>query len=161
MSTLNDFIINKARANLEHFVLAKAYRVAKDIGFSYIESDNAPNSYKELELAFNHSMKTKEPLPVFSGASENTVYLSKEGNWSFRFWHDVTHVSNSYQLTLEDEIACSSIQCDQVSNYFGAHSLELKLFVADTIGQSVYAHLHDGSFPNDQLAFVKSLIKEH
>lgn len=158
---LNDYVINKARANLEHYVIAKAHRIAKDLGFSYIECENAPNSYDELEQAFKHSMATKAPLPVFDGASENTIYLSKEGNWSFRFWHDVIHVSNGYQLTLEDEIKCSSIQCDEVSRYFGDHSLESKLFIADTIGQSVYAHLHNGAFPENQLAFVKSLIKEH
>jgi hypothetical protein len=158
---LNDYVINKARANLEHFVLAKAHRLAKDLGFSYIESDNAPNNFDELEQAFKHSMNTKAPLPVFSGASENTIYLSKEGNWSFRFWHDVVHTTHGYKLTLEDEIKCSSIQCEEVAKYFGEHSLESKLFIADTIGQSVYAYLHNGSFPEHQLNFVKSLIKEH
>lgn len=158
---LTDYVMNKARANLEHFVIAKAHRLAKDIGFSYIESDNAPNTYEELEEAYKLSVKTLAPLPVFSGASDKTIYLTKEGNWAFRFWHDITHVANGYKFTLADEIECSSLQCDQVSNYFGANSLELKLFVADTIGQSVYAELHGGAFPEDQLAFVKSLIKEH
>lgn len=156
---LNDYVINKARANLEHFVVSKASRLAKDIGFSYIESDNAPNSFEELEEAYKHSMATRAPLPVYSGASDNTIYLSKEGNWSFRFWHDVIHASNGYKFTLQDEIECSAIQCEEVERYFGAHSLERKLFVADTIGQSVYAYLHNGAFPENQLQFVKDLIK--
>lgn len=158
---LNDYVINKARANLEHFVIAKAYRLSKDLGFSYIESETAPNSFEELQEAYRKSVATSCPLPVFAGASENTIYLTKEGNWAFRFWHDVVHASGGFEFTLEDEISCSSVQCEEVSRYFGEHSLESKLFIADTIGQSVYAHLHNGQFPEHQLNFVKSLIKEH
>lgn len=156
---LNDYVLNKARANLEHFVLAKAYRLAKDLGFSYIEAENAPNSFEDLKTAFYHSKTTKTPFPVFSGASDNTIYPSREGNWSFRFWHDIIHAQGGYDFTLQGEIDCSSVQCEQVLQYFGRESLEGKLFIADTIGQSVYAYLHNGEFPQDQLSFVKSLIK--
>jgi hypothetical protein len=157
---MRDYIINKARANLEHFVISKADRLSRDMGFSYIETENAPNTFEELKTAFYHSKTTREAFPVFSGASDKTIYLSKEGNWAFRFWHDIIHVTGGFDFTLQSEIDCSSVQCEQVIAYFGRESLEAKLFIADTIGQSVYAYLHNGEFPQDQLAFVKSLIQE-
>lgn len=158
---LNDYIINKTRSNLHRFVIDKAARLSRDLGFSYIECEEAPNSFEELEKAYQHSLKTHEPLPVFSGASDKTIYLNNEGNWAFRFWHDITHVANGFNFTLADEIECSSIQAKQVAQYFGTDSAEYRLFVADTIGQSVYAELHGGAFPDDQLAYVKSILRSY
>lgn len=156
---LNDYITNKARSNLTRFVLDKASRLSKDLGFSYIDTEQAPNSFEDLQEAYKHSALTHDPLPVFSGASDNTIYTSKEGNWAFRFWHDITHVANGLAFTLAEEVECSSIQAEQVSKYFGTDSLEYRLFVADTIGQSVYAALHGGEFPKDQLSYVKTILR--
>lgn len=161
MATLNDYIMNKARSNLTRFVIDKAARLSRDLGFSYVETEDAPETYEALMDAYQHSLKTHAPMPVFSGSSENTIYTTKEGNWAFRFWHDVTHAHNQLGFTLLDEFKCSSIQAEQVSKYFGTNSLEYRLFIADTIGQSIYSELHSGAFPEDQLSYVKSLLRSH
>lgn len=161
MQTLNDYIMNKSRNNLTRFVLDKANHLTRELGFSYIETEQAPETYENLLEAYQHSIKTHAPLPVFSGASEGTIYTSKEGNWAFRFWHDITHVSNGLGFSLMDEVKCSSIQAEQVAKYFGADTVEYRLFLADTIGQSIYAELHGGLFPSDQLAYVKTILRSH
>lgn len=158
---LNDYILNKSRSNLTRFVIDKAARLSRDLGFSYIETEDAPESFEELQETYKVSAQTLKPLPVFAGGSDSTIYLSKEGNWAFRFWHDITHVSNGLAFTLADEVECSMIQADQVAKYFGTDSAEYKLFLADTVGQSVYAQLHSGQFPNDQLSYVKSILRSY
>lgn len=158
---LNDYIINKSRSNLTRFVLDKASRLSRDLGFSYIETEQAPNSFEDLQEAYKLSAMTHCPLPIFLGASESTIYTSREGNWAFRFWHDVTHVSNGLGFSLAEEVECSSIQAEQVAKYFGTDSPEYRLFIADTIGQSVYAALHGGEFPKDQLSYVKTILRSY
>lgn len=160
-ATIGDYVLNKARVNLSNFVISKAGRLARDLGFSYIETDSAPESFEDLEAAFKHSMQTRAPLPVYMGASEDTIYTSMEANWAFRFWHDVIHASNGYRFTLEDEAKCSLKQAECIANYFGKNSDEYRLFIADTIGQSVYAEIHGGLFPDNQLSYVKSILRSY
>lgn len=48
---------NDASYNLSMFVIRKASRIARDIGFGYVEADDAPNTYEQLQDAYTHSLR--------------------------------------------------------------------------------------------------------
>ncbi|QDB70978.1 hypothetical protein bb8_p03 [Bordetella phage vB_BbrP_BB8] len=158
--TINDYLIDKARAELTLYMILEAHRLQKELGFGYVESDTAPGKFNLLKAAFAHSLRTCEPLPVYAGGSDNTIYTSKEGNWAFRFCHDVAHVLLNAGFGSADEAKVSKYQADRVAKHFGKGSLEHRLFVADTLGQVAYYAVHN-DFPENQLAFVRSMLTRH
>lgn len=157
MTLLADIILNKARENLTLFMIRKAKHLSDSLPFGYIESDDAPNTYEELWNEYKHCNATRQPFRVYSGASDNTIYTSREGNWAFRFWHDVTHIHTQSAFDLVGEARVASVTCDEIAKVFGKTSVEYKLFALDTIGQSAYNHAH-GKFPDNQLEFVRKML---
>jgi len=143
---------------LSRFVIDKARKVQRQIGFGYVEAADAPNNMRELMAAFENSKRTGQPLPVFSGASEGTIYTSKEANWAFRFWHDVVHCQHDLGFNFADEVSVAWLQGEAVAAEFGKESMEYRMFMADTAGQSLYAQTHGGEFPVDQWAYVAALV---
>ena len=149
----------EARHNLEYFVLSKVTELTKRFGFEFIETDLAPNTFTDLMFAYKNSTAGKVALPVFSGASNNTIYLTPKGNWGFRFWHDLVHCSNNFDFTLQGEIKTALVQLQDITNTFGKNSLEYRVFRIDTIGQATYTNLY-GKFVDNQIAFAKHYLGE-
>lgn len=151
MTTQHEF--DRARANLHHFVLKTARSVARSVGFGYEEVDAAPESLKDIREAFLKARKDRQSFPVFKGASDKTIYLSAEGNWAFRFWHDILHVIHASDTTFEDEVKLGWFHVSAVEKEFGKGSLEARIMGWDTVGQSAYFAMM-GNFPEDQRQFV-------
>jgi hypothetical protein len=154
---MTDHEFELARANLTRFVIGKAHRLARDLGFGYEEREVAPSCFEDIQAAYLLSMRTRAPFPIWNGACDNVIYTNREGNYAFRFWHDITHASLALATTLEDEVSVGEIQTQCVDNYFGQGSNEGKLMWADTVGQSQYCAEH-GYFPEDQLKFVRERV---
>jgi|SRR6516164_5453411 hypothetical protein len=155
--------ISSARINLSEFVIAKAKDLSYIFDFGYKAVDNAPNDYDSLLEAWHHAKHQKEQgkdafLPIWNGASDTTIYTSQEANYAFRFWHDVLHCISGLKFNTLDEIDLGLMQTENVKKRFGNDSLEAKLMLADTVGQSTYAALNNGEFPEDQMAFVLSFL---
>lgn len=151
--TLTAARFEKARKNLQHFYISRAHSLQKQLGFGYIECENAPNDFESLMAAFKDSVTQRKALPVFSGASEGTIYPNKEGNWSFRFVHDVYHALGKHDFSLDGESIVAKMHVEEVSTFFGKDSIEAKLIRADTLGQVEY-FAKTGEFPDVQLPYV-------
>lgn len=152
-STHNTTGLTIARQRLSRFILEHAEAIRRHLGFGFIETEDAPETYTDLLLAWKRSILNREPLPVYSGASEGTIYTSPAVNWAFRFWHDVIHCQLRADFSEEGEKRTARAQLKTVADRFGADSLEYRLLEADTIGQVEYFAQH-GGFVADQLAFV-------
>lgn len=145
--------IDKAREALTLWTIRKAARVAKDIGFSYEPSEQAPQTFEEVKAEYSKAQRSNGPFRVWNGACENTIYTCAEGNYAFRFVHDLLHAVFGYQFTLEDELKVAQWHQKWVAQEFGADSIEFRLITIDTAGQSLF-EAQTGAFPEDQLAFA-------
>lgn len=146
-----------ARAKLSAFLIRKADQVQKQIGFGYVDSDNAPGDFESLLTAYQSSKRTGFALPVWNGCSDNTAYTSRGANYAFRFWHDVLHCVHGLGFTLEAEVTIGLMHVAEVKTYFGPDSIEAKIMFADTVRQSAYEAIH-GKFPDDQYTFVRDWV---
>lgn len=161
MTAANLELLGIARANLSLFVLRKAHRMCHELGFGYRDVEQGPATYPELMAHWAEAKRTRMAFPVWSGASEHTIYTSRGANYAFRFWHDSIHAQRQLQFSTPEEIVIGTIQTDEVALEFGEFSLETLLMHYDTVGQSTYALMNDGQFPEDQLEWVKAEIATH
>lgn len=160
MDFTSSLAFRAARESLSSYMIRKAHRAAQDIGFSYEPAEDAPNDYESLILAVNNSLRTLQPLKVFSGASGSTIYTSAEANYAFRFCHDLFHFIHKADFSISGEARTIEKQAEDVAKTFGKSSLEYKLLVADALGQVAYHAIHS-DFPVDQLSFVVAAIQTH
>lgn len=149
-----------ARQKLSAFLLEYAHKLSKRIGIGYTDSDDAPSDYDSLMAKWAECKRTGRPFPVWNGASESCVYTSIGSNFAFRFWHDYLHYTTDLKFTTIDEIKIGIIQTEAVQKHFGMDSLEAKIMLADTVGQSLYAFANNGEFPENQLSYVYALLSE-
>jgi hypothetical protein len=148
-----------ARRNLSLYVLQKAEELTRALGIGYIDSSNAPNDYDSLIAKWKECISKGKPMPVWDGASDSTVYTSAGANYAFRFWHDFLHYYKKLDFTTDAEVDIGIMQTKEVQKYFGMDSLEAKIMLADTVGQSLYALENNGEFPDNQISYVWSLLK--
>jgi hypothetical protein len=72
----------------------------------YRVSDFAPNTESGL-------WEPKSELVIWSGASDKTVFVSREYNWMFRAIHDKLHLESGLGFTIEEEIELGKLQANQ------------------------------------------------
>lgn len=157
--TMNTEKFEAARINLSTFVLSHAITLSMFHGVDYFPVDNAPNDYDALYDMWRHCQSDNGPFLVWSGGSDKTIYTTQAANHAFRFWHDILHVTKGLKFDTMDEIEIGIIQTKAIQAEFGKDSLEAKIMLADTVGQSVYAQMNQGEFPDNQVSFVYSLIQ--
>lgn len=158
MSNTHTTRIAAARENLSVFVAKQAIRLEDYLGFGFCPTPNAPSSFEEVLTAFEFSEDFRHPFPVYSGACDNTIYLTPHHNQCFRFWHDCLHIELGEDFTHEGELAVAKEHYDAVVREFGAGSIEAMLMYQDTFGQ--LTHFKDtGGFVENQLEFAIANIK--
>jgi hypothetical protein len=143
------------------WVTAQARNVQETAGvFPEFRAD-APSTYAELLQAtarWQYELGAAY-LPVWNGASEQTIYPDAVTNMLFRFWHDYGHISHHLGFVQADETA---LQTDHhlplVAAAFGADSLEYRMYYADTVGAIEYNN-DNGVFPTDQFNFVRAYLQ--
>lgn len=100
-------------------------------------------------------------LPVWSGASDRTIFGDREVNYAFRAWHDWHHVNGNlaFDLDGETEVAKRQIR-DLETLYRGHHRLPYwaSLIWAEVVGQATY-HREWATFPADQVDFVTTFLR--
>jgi len=84
------------------------------------------------------------PLPIWSGASDETIWGEARFNWLFRAFHDSVHIRYGCDFTLEGELKASRIQA-QLARDMGLDELA-QIMVWETAGQAVYVD-KTGQFP--------------
>ena len=139
-------VFETARAELTDYVRAVAP--------PHYPTYNAPNTFGALSVRYATSgISEARPLPVWSGACENTIYLSPEGNYAFRAWHDLTHLRLGAGFDRDGEWAAAR-QHQREAYLAGLSRAARQLLWIDTWGQFEYGITHDGAFVEDQLQFA-------
>jgi hypothetical protein len=146
--------IGEASATLGRFIEQEAERTAEELGFGYVLTPDAPNSYPALRQAFTHSAATGAPLSISSDNSEAVIYSMPSVNAALRFWHDANHVRRDLSFNLVDELELSLWHLHELESAgYPRASLVWQLLHADLTGQ-VYLQALSERFPLDQRLFV-------
>jgi len=148
-----------ATAELSEFVMLMADRTRERTGIGWEPTPDAPNSWKALKAAWQHSLDTGEPLPIYDGASESVVFTNAEANIAYRFWHDVTHLGRRRNFTTAHEIDMAAFHLWEAERHgLERGSLPWRLVQADSLGQTLHwAVLHE--FVLDQRVFVLNVLQ--
>jgi hypothetical protein len=152
------FALDKARYNLTKYYTNKAESLCKVLGIGFADNPLASENYHEIVNEWNTVINNGGVIQVFSGASENTIFTHKHGNYAFRFWHDFLHVKHNLSFEHECEVLIGYMHVSEIEKEFGIDSLESKLIRADTIGQTDYYRKYR-KFPDNQLEFCKAYIQ--
>lgn len=143
---------------LSSFIEQAAARTADEVGFGYVLTHDAPDTYPALVHAFGRSMAIGTPLPISSANSDDVIYTSPNTNGALRFWHDVNHVRRQLDFSLVDELELSLWHLGAVENAGHAPgSLVWRLLHADLTGQA-YVQAFGRRFPFDQRRFVTGCL---
>lgn len=96
-------------------------------------------------------------IPVWRGASDDTIYSSPVVNYHMRALHDHMHLILRAEFSYDDELTVSRALCSLAS---AANLSREDVFTlsADNEGQTQYHHL-TGAFPNNQRLFVEACIQ--
>lgn len=139
----------RASATLEAFIIRSAP--------PHIAVANAPSTEAEL-AAMVLSLKPGQPIPVWSGGSEHTIYSAPEVNYAFRAWHDSIHIALGAGFDAKGELTVARRHVFEASIRGNLPDSDLRALWADTWGQFSYAQELGGTFPTDQAAFVASRL---
>ncbi len=150
--------LTMARGNLSVFIEQQAAETAAEVGFGYVLTSDAPNTFPALREAFELCAKTGAPLPISSKNSDDVIYTAPSVNAALRFWHDVNHVRRRLDFGLVDELELSLWHLGKLEA--GGHergSLVWRLLHADLTGQA-YVQAFAKRFPLDQRRFVSGCV---
>ena len=142
---------NSAISELTVFIKKRCLQLSID-GWSYFETDKAPESFKEL-LTY----KDSKSLPIANYGNEFTIYPNESANTSFRFWHDCLHIEYNKGFSFNDELFISNIHI-QDARKEGLSLDAIRILIADTRGQIQYYYKHK-EFVTYQKAFVQEYLK--
>jgi hypothetical protein len=144
----------RARINLTKFVATQGELAVHQVGVGSVPTPDAPDDISATILALEVAQKTKTPFPVSSLYCDNLLFLNVEANYAMRMWHDMRHISMGFSFEANDEMLLGAHHLDVLrASGYGAHTLEHKLFHADTVGQT-QCLVDIGKFPTNQLRFA-------
>lgn len=105
-------------------------------------------------ISVEEAYANNQPLPIWGGSWEGSIWGSKELNALFRAYHDSVHMLYGCDFSLEGELKASVIQADH------AHSIGLdelaQVLVIETAGQALYYDTN-GKFPPQTYTLHKLL----
>jgi hypothetical protein len=90
---------------------------------------------------------------VFDGGVDSIIYSSPRVNYLFRAWHDLVHLELWKGFSEADEIAVAQHQAQSIEP-----GLLREIFLADTVGQTLFASATGGGFVADQRGFVFDVL---
>lgn len=156
--------IQTSRKNLTNWITQQAESLSRVLGFGFEDSQNAPSTFEEISKELSECIAGRRlTYRVFSGASDNVVYLNKHANYAFRFVHDWLHYSHGLDLTPESEYKIAGLHLESFKKYHPNDNLGFHLLLADTAGQTL-KYNQSGDHVQDQLAFAlrfaRSTIKK-
>lgn len=155
---VTQYAVNRARESLTVWMINKAHKVARQVGFSYAPVDAGhPETFEAVQAEFKACSMNRAAFRVWAGASDRTIYTSPEGNYAFRFVHDVYHAVHNRDFGTAGELVIATRHIAEVKAAFGVISLEAQLMEVDTVGQVEY-FAKTGGFVADQLGFAYAQI---
>ena len=156
--TVDTVELQSARIRLSGAMIRLAAQTVAETGIRYAAQPEAPGTYADLMAAYDRAQHTKV-LPVWNGASRQSLYLSAHTNWAFRYWHDMGHVRQHLTFSILDETDLQYyFHAPTIDRIVGMGSLASQLYWADTVGQLKYLEAQ-GDFPRNQLAFDVAYVE--
>lgn len=129
----------QARIELTEFITLMADQTAARLGFGWVRTPDAPNSWRELQAAWQHSLGEGVPLPVSDGGSDSVILISPEANGAYRFWHDVTHLERGRNFTNPHEVDMAVFHLWEAERHgLERGSLPWRLLHADAVGNVLH-----------------------
>ncbi|GAA0993417.1 hypothetical protein [Subtercola frigoramans] len=148
-----------ARQELTEFVERMAKQAAERVGFGWIPTADAPNSWHALLEAWEHSRETGTPLPISNVGCHDVIFTSPEAIGAYRFWHDVTHVERERDFTNPHEVDIAIDHLDEAErNGLKPDSLAWRLLHADAIG-TVMSSSVNRSYLINQRVFILNYVQ--
>lgn len=117
----------------------------------HVVVDYSP-SWEELQ-----ALPAGAPIPIWSGASEHTVWSSPAVNYAFRAWHDATHLRLGRGFDRDSERAVAVAQVLEALAH-GAGTLAIAVLLCETELQQDLFYA-TGEFPQDQRAFCLEQLR--
>lgn len=122
------------------------------LGFDVL--DTSPSTLEDLVA----SVKETGRFPVWSGASDDTIYADREINYAFRAWHDWCHWRYALPFNAEGEREAAYVQVAHLVRLYGGEDDVIAmaaLVLCEVIGQAEAYGSH-GKFPDSQRAFTEA-----
>lgn len=158
-ATFTESELQAAREMLTAFVWERAEATRARTGVDWVFTPDAPDTYKELRQAWDVSRATGLPLPISSAASESVIFTEPEGNFVYRYWHDVTHLERERNFSNPHELDMAVFHLwDAEQHGLTRGSLPWRLLHADAIGNVLHWSVFR-EFVLDQRVFVENVVR--
>lgn len=115
----------------------------------HVARTHAPSTFAELITARAQTVC----LPVWEGASDQTIWGTPQANHAFRAWHDACHVLGGFDYSLEGERATARMQCQQLEQRCLGRAARAVWW--DVVAQAEHFAV-TGAFPGDQIALARA-----
>ena len=125
-------------------------RLAADRGIVAVPAAVAPSTFEALQTAVQPGRFGAITVPVWNGASTDTIWSGPKVNYLFRALHDVHHVELGAGFDAAGEREASRYLWSMIRG-----RLERRTVWAETFGQ-VRHFLNSGQFPIQQRSFVEA-----
>lgn len=153
-ATFTESELQAARETLTAFVWERAEATRARTGVDWVFTPDAPDTYTELRQAWDVSLSTGGPLPISNTDSESVIFTEPEGNFVYRYWHDVTHLERERNFSNPHELDMAVFHLwDAEQHGLTRGSLPWRLLHADAIGNVLHWSVFR-EFVLDQRLFV-------
>jgi len=130
-------------------IVNKMHRFVTHNGIQYRASETAPGTWTELKQSDPYN------LVVWSGASDQTIWVKPEYNWLFRAVHDFVHIVYNLDFSDESEREVRRITAELLR----LSASEEAILKAEIDGQIEYKNEH-GEFPIDQMKHAQEYLNK-
>ena len=127
------------------------------LDFPFYASKEAPHTFEGLQLWAANNELGVDPLPVYSGGSEGSIYGTAQGNYEFRAWHDLIHLTENLSFAIASELQVAEWHCN-VLKYIKAPYAVIAAIDADVRGQILY-YQGTNLYVGNQIRFVEDCLK--
>ncbi len=138
--------------SLELQILAMCERPAPYTIEAVPMGSGAPTTYQELLDQSLTGGDGSMRIPVWTGASDYTIWSCREANWLFRAWHDSHHILLGADFSREGEQHVARYESTLIRG-----EAECTVLWFETEGQQEYKARH-GVYPENQRDFVRDCI---
>ena len=145
------------REEFDRALASLEWQIATDCasrGIVPVAREHAPSDLQALRWAV-HALRidpfgTYMFIPVWSGASDRTIWSSPAANWRFRAWHDAQHLELRAEFDPAGERTVARLALRRTLGTYCR-----RILWAEVWGQIEHFQRF-GVFPTDQSAFVRA-----
>lgn len=138
----------------EQFV-HRAFSTFHNVPFKPVQ--DAPDDHSALLAWASSHVIGRDPLPVYNGASQNTIYSDAYSNYVFRAWHDCLHITHVKNFSRDGELFIAEKHAEEL-HLIGAPASVIRVMWCDTAGQFLYHEKHNEHVSN-QRRFVEACLQ--